>query len=781
MSNYVGQNLPRNDGWDKATGKGLFTLDVKVPGMLFAAVLRSPHAHARIVSIDTKAAEAVPGVYAVATHLNTTRKYFSTSAAMVTTAPGGEPVLDQQIFPEIVRYIGDEVAAVAAKTEEIARAALKLIKVEYEILPAVYDPMEAMKDGAPQVQPDFSKGGNICGGPIEFGLGDFAQGWKDGEVFAEISVTLPRVKQAQLETHGAVASYSNGLLEVICTSQTPHPTKMMLAYIFDMPESKVLVKNPPYVGGGFGVRIGISGKAEPIAAQLAMLAHKPVKYIYTREEDFLASDTRHGGYLFCRLAAKKDGTFVAMSTKAVLNTGAYATFGIELVGVTGACGTAGTYRIPNLHYLGYPVYTNQQTAGAFRGFGTPQGTMAVETAVDDIARQLEMDPVEIRKMNTVSTGDSWWFPFPVGSTALNQCIDAAAKSIDWQGKRGQVQTGRIRRGVGIAAGTHVSNAAPFCVDYNVIYLRIEGDGSLHVASGIPEIGPGSTTGLLQIAADVVGVPFASSHMEFGSTASTPFDIGSHATRTLYTVGHLLTKSGKVLKDQILDWTADFLNNNRAYIEANPKFASQGLTKSGWAAVDAGSLELDEGVIRGEQIEIPLSLIAYEAHIRGKQFVVSQSEVPPNSPPWHAHAAEVEVDMETGMIRVLKIAAAHDLGKAINPILVEGQIQGGVAMGVGYAIREEMTYVEEKGFYNSGYHKYMLPTIDMMPEMDTIIMESKDPSGPFGAKGIGECGLIPTAPAIVSAVEDAIGIRFYEIPMTPEKVLKRIKEVYGSDN
>lgn len=780
MSNYVGKNIPRNDGWDKVTGNGIFTHDVTMPGMLYTAVLRSPHAHARIVSIDTSEAEALPGVCAVATYKNTTKKYFSTSAAMVTTGPGAEPVLDQQIFSEIVRYIGDEVAAVAAKTEKIAKEALKFIKVEYEVLDAVYDPIDAMKDGAVKVQPDFSHGENICGHPVEFGIGDFEEGWKEGEVFSEVNIVLPRVKQAQLETHAAVASYKNGNLKVISTNQTPHPTKMMMAYIFDLPESKVIVENPPYVGGGFGVRIGISGMAEPIAAQLSMLTKKPVKYVYTREEDFLTSDTRHGGYINCRLAAKKDGTFVAIDTKAILNTGAYATFGVELAGVTGACGTAGTYRIPNLHYIGYPIYTNQQTAGAMRGFGTPQGTLAVETAVDDIAKQLNMDPIEIRKMNTTKPGDKWWFPFPVGTTALNDCIDAAAKSVGWKEKRGKKQTGKIRRGVGVAAGTHVSNAAPFCVDYNAIYFRVEGDGTLHVASGMPEIGPGSTTATLQIAADVVGVPLDTIHMEFGSTASSPFDIGSHASRTLYTVGYIMTKVGKELKDDILNWTADFINNNREYIEASPKIQSEKMTESGWATVEPGSLNMDEGIISGENIEIPLSVVAYEAHIRGKQFVASKSEAPPNRLPWHAHAAEVEVDMETGMIRVLKLAAAHDLGKAINPILVEGQIEGGVAMGIGYALHEEMTYIEGKGFYNKGFHKYMLPTFDVMPEIDSIILESKDDMGPFGAKGIGECGLVPTAPAITAAVEDAIGIRFYEIPMTPEKVLKKIKEVYGSE-
>lgn len=780
MSKYVGQSIPRNDGWDKVTGNGMFTHDVKVPGMLYAAVLRSPYAHAKIVSIDTSEAEALPGVYSVATYENTTRNLFSTSAAMVTTPTGHEPVLDQHIFPEIVRYIGDEVAAVAAKTEKIALDALKYIKVEYEIIDAVYDPIEAMKEGSPQVQPEFSPGNNICGGPVEFGMGNFEDGWKQGEVFSEVTVTLPRVKQAQLETHSAVATYNNGYLKITSTTQTPHPTKMMLARIFDIPESKIVVENPPYVGGGFGVRIGMSGKAELIAAQLSMLANKPVKYTYSREEDFLASDTRHGGYITCRLAAKKDGTFVAIDTKAILNTGAYATMGIDLAGVTGACGTAGTYRIPNLHYVGYPVYTNQQTAGAFRGFGTPQGTMAVETAVDEIAKQLNMDPIEIRKKNITKTGDNWWFPFPVGTTDLDKCIDAAAESIGWKEKREKEQTGNIRRGVGIAAGTHVSNAAPFCVDYNSIYLRLEGDGTLHVASGMPEIGPGSTTGTLQIAADVVGVPMNTIRMEFGSTATSPFDIGSHASRTLYTVGHLITKVGKELKEDVLKWTIDFINDNRSYIESSKKIQSQRMIDSGWPTLEAGSLNMNEGIISGDSIDIPLSVITYEAHLRGKQFVASKSDAPPNSLPWHAHAAEVEVDMETGIVKVLKIAAAHDLGKAINPILVEGQIEGGVLMGVGYAIYEEMTYVENKGFYNKGFHKYMLPTFDVMPEIDSIILESGDLNGPFGAKGIGECSIVPTAPAIAAAVEDAIGIRFHEIPLTPGRVLKKIKEVYGTD-
>lgn len=750
----VGKNIPRNDGYDKATGRGIYTHDIFLPRMLYTKVLRSPYAHAMVTSIDISEAEAMPGVRAVSTFLNTTMKLFNTSATMVTTNPGVEPVKDQTIFTGEPKYIGDEIAAVAADTEAIAEEAIKRIKVEYEVLPAVMDPLEAIKEDALDVHPGLCEQKNICGEPVEILFGEPEKGFAEADLVVEASVTLPRVKQAQMETHAAVASYkADGTLEVYSTTQTPHPTKMILAYTFDLPESKVWVKNPPYVGGGFGVRIGISGKAELIASALSIRCHRPVKYVYTREEDFIASDTRHGGYLKGRLGVKKDGTFVALDTTAWLNTGAYATFGVELLGVCGACGTAGTYHVPNLHYSGYPVYTHQETAGAFRGFGTPQGTFLVETLVDAAAKKLGMDPVKLRLMNTMREDDQNWFPFSVGSIGLNECLEKAAKEIGWEEKRNEKKSGVIRRGVGIACGTHVSNAAPFCVDYNTATLRIEQDGSMLVSTGIPEIGPGSTTALLQVAADVMGIPFDRITMQYGDTKAGPFDIGSHATRTLYTVSQVIDKAGTELKQDILNYAAQFLE------------------------VEASSLSLEDGVISGGGKSITLSKLAYEGHLRGKQFIASANLVPPNSLPWYAQTAEVEVDMETGVVKVLKVAAAHDVGKVVNPRLAEGQIEGGVLQGVGYACREEMTYVDNKGFYNDGFHKYMLPTADDYPEIVSILVESKDPKGIFGIKGIGEVGVCPTAPAIVSAVENATGIRFYEIPMTPGRVLAKIKEAY----
>lgn len=751
---YIGKSIPRVDAWDKVTGRGIFTHDVTLPRMLYAKVLRSPHAHARIVSIDTTEAEALPGVIAVGTYLNTTNKLFNSSNDQALTMPPHDPTMDMKVFTDEPRYIGDEVAGVAAVTEEIAEQAISLIKVEYELLPAVFDPLEALKDDAPMVQPTYVRK-NVIGEPLVFNMGDMGKGWAEADIVSETKVFISRLKHAQLETQAALADYKDdGTLSVCSATQAPHVALMILSHLFEIPESMIQVHNPPYVGGGFGSRCGLCGKAEVITTALSMLAHRPVKMVYSRDEDFTCSDSRHGGYLTARLGAKKDGTFTALEVKAHLNIGAYATYSMDVIGVLGSCGAAATYYVPNFFYEGNGVYTNQMPAGAFRGFGTPQGTFVVETAVDDMAKKLGMDPVELRKKNTTKVGDPWFFPYPVGSTGLDECIDKAAADIGWTEKRGKQKNGNIRRGVGIAAGSHVSNAWPFCVDYSSVNARIESDGSLYIAVSIPEIGPGSTTGLTQIAAEVVGVDINNVRIKFGDTDAAPFDAGTHATRTLYTVGKVISIAGNDLKEQMLAYAAEQLE------------------------VEKDKLNIEMGVIKGSGKEMTLRELAYGAHRNSKRFLSTISQSIPNSPTWVAHAAEVEVDMETGMVKVLKMSCAHDVGRAINPLLVVGQIEGGAVMGIGGTTREEMTYVDGEGFYNAGYHKYMLPTAGDIPEIVPIIVESSDPVGPFNAKGVGECAAIPTGAAIVSAVEDATGIRYLELPLTPGRVLAKIKEIYG---
>lgn len=769
--NVVGHSVRRLDAVEKATGTAGFTSDMKLPGMLYGKVLRSPHAHARIVSIDTSEAEKLPGVKAVATHKNTPRELFNTSATMTFTVPPMVPVLDQYIFDNMVRYVGDEVAAVAATSEKIAEAALKLIKVEYELLPAVFDPLEAMTPEAPVIHESHKK--NIPGGEvIQIPYGDMEKGFAESDLIIEKTFKVPVQKQAQMETQAAVAQVGlDGKMTVWSTTQTPHPTKMILAKIFSVPESKIRVLNPPYIGGGFGVRIGLSAKAEPIAAALSMLAKKPVKVVYTRKEDFIASDTRHAGYVTVKLGAKKDGAFHAMHLKAILNGGAYCSFSCETPGVLGCMGLA-VYRIPNMLYYGHSVYTNTTPSGAMRGFGNPQAMYPIESVVDMMAEQLGMDPLELRLKNIMQAGDPWPLPYKCSSTGLAECIEKGARSIGWE-KRGKLnQPGAKKlRGIGVGVGTHCSNAWPWCGDYDNAYISVQQDGSIHLATGVPDMGTGTSTSLPQIAAEVMGVGLDKVSITFADTASTPFTIGSHASRTLYAAGTAVVEAARDARKQVLEYAGDLLKVAPERLELRNSV----INVAGHAVGDdcSGSGVCLTG--ESERKSITLKELAYAAHLRNKQFIGIGRIVPDNAPPWHAHFAEVEVDTELGQVRVIKVAAVHDVGKAINPMIVEGQIEGGVLMGIGYALSEEIKYDEKGKQLHDSFHKYMLATADDTPEIDVMIVEANDPTGPFGAKGVGETGLVPTAAAIANAVYDATGIRFFEIPLTEEKVYRALQE------
>lgn len=778
--NFIGQSVSRRDGVDKVTGRGLFTSDVHLAGMVHAKVLRSPHPHARIKSIDVSAAVAMQGVRAVATHENTSTNLYNASVPMFTTVPGQEQILDQRIFDSVVRYVGDEVAAVAADTPEIAEAAVRAIKVEYELLPFVLDPYEAMKPGSPPLHPDkpevTPEGHNITGeitripwgisGPGPEGQAELDAAFTACDLVIEETFRVPIVKQVQLETMCAVAKFAgDGSLKVWSTTQTPHPSRYILASIFDMPASKVQVLSPPYVGGGFGVRIGLSAKAEPIAVALAKLSGRPVKMSFTREEDFSSTDTRHGGFVKVRLGAMKDGTFKALDLNIVLATGAYCSFGVELPAVAGAMGLA-IYDIPHKRYIGHSVYTNQTPAGAFRGFGNPQSNFAIEAVVDMMAEQLGLNPYDLRLKNISKAGEPWFLPYPCSSSELAACMEKAGASIGWD-KRGTFDnSGPIKRGLGMAVGTHVSNAWPFCVDFDNAYATVQVDGSLHVAAGVPDIGTGSSTSLSQIAAEAFGTHLEQIHFVYADTDSTPFTIGSHASRTLYAMGLAVKAAAEDAKGKILDYAADILKKAPGDLELRAGIISvRGRTPSEpvlLAEVEAG---------RGNAFK--LGELCYHAHIRNKQFLGVGSIVPPNSPPWHACFADVLVDTETGQVKVNKLASAHDVGFAVNPLIVEGQIEGGVVQGLGYALTEEITYSQAGHQNNESMHTYMVPTFNDIPEIDSIIVASSDPQGPYGAKGAGECSLVCPGSALANAVSNALGLRVKEIPMTPERVLNLI--------
>ncbi len=750
----VGKNIRKLDAIEKAMGAATFTTDIKLPGMLYGKVLRSPYPHARIVKIDTSKAEALPGVKAVATYLNTPRVKFNTSATSTFTIPPLQPVEDQYVFDSVVRYVGDEVAAVAATSKKVAEEALELIEVEYELLPTVFDPLEAMKEEAPSLH-HCEAGKNVPGEKIHIEMGDIELGFAEADYVFEHTFKLPVQKQAQMETQAAVAQVSvDGKVTVWSTTQTPHPSRRILATIFGLPYSKVRVLNPPYIGGGFGVRIGLSAKAEPIALALAMLAKQPVKVVYDRKEDFIASDTRHSGYVTVKTGVKKDGTFTARKIMGILNSGAYCSWSAETPGVLGAMGLS-IYYCPNQMYDGHSVYTNTTPAGAMRGFGNPQGMFAVDSQVDIIAEALRMDPMEIRRKNIMRPGLSWVLPYPCQSSGLEECMDLGAKAIVWdqRGKQNQ-DSDTIRRGIGMAIGTHVSNAWPFCGDYSNAYVTVQQDGSIQVASGVPDMGTGTITTLSQMAAEVMGIAFGQVGITFADTESTPFEIGSHASRTCYASGTAVVAAAQDARKQVFEYAANMLE------------------------VTPGELDIENGIIYStltQEKNISLGQVAMEAHLRGQQFIGVGRIIPQNAPPYLAHFAEVEVDTETGKVRVTKMVAAHDVGKAIHPLIVEGQLEGGLAMGIGYALSEEIKYDDRGRQLNNGFHKYMLPTAMDIPELEAIIVEAEDPTGPFGAKGVGETGLVATAAAIANAVYDAIGIRFFEIPLTEERVYRALKE------
>ena len=772
---YVGKNVLRRDGVDKTTGRGLFTTDMFLPGMLFAKVLRSPHPHARIVSIDTSEAEKLPGVKAVMSHKNGPKNLFNASVPMFLTIPQLERVLDQYLFDDVVRYVGDEVAAVAATSEAIAAKALELIKVEYELLPAVFDPLEALKPEAPELHAGKGctpEGKNIPGEIVKIPYHDVEKGLAESDVIIEETYKLPVQKQVQMETQASVAQVDgNGDVTVWSTSQTPHPSRAILGKIFDIPASKIRVLAPPYVGGGFGVRIGLSAKAEPIAMGLALLAKKPVKLIYTRKEDFIASDTRHPGYVTIKLGAKKDGTFQALDMKAVLGTGAYCSFGAELPGVCGAM-TLAIYRIPHQRYHGHSVYTNTTSCGAMRGFGNPQGNYAMEQTVDLMAEKLGMDPLELRRKNIMKAGDPWCLPYACGTTELAECMRQGAESIGWDRRGTFNEPGATKlRGLGMAVGTHVSNAWPFCVDYDNAYVTIQPDGSAHVASGVPDIGTGTSTSLVQIAAETLGLDMEHISLTYGDTLGTPFDIGSHASRTCYAAGTAIKAAAEDARRQVLEYAAGFFNIAPEHLQIH-KGVITPVTSSMDECSGSGLCQLEE-VKEGKGNTVTLEELSYHAHVRNKQFIGVGRIVPPNAPPWHACFADVEVDTRTGQVRVIKLAAAHDVGRAINPMIVEGQIEGGAAQGIGYALSEEITYNDKGRQQQYSMHNSMLPTAEDMPEIHSIIVESSDPTGPFGAKGAGECSLVCPASAIANAVANATGHRFKQLPMTPERVFKAL--------
>ncbi|MDN5362489.1 MAG: hypothetical protein PWP70_1536 [Moorella sp. (in: firmicutes)] len=738
----VGKPTPLKDAAAKATGRLTYVGDMELPHMLHGKILFSPVPHARIKSIDTSAAEALPGVRAVATYLNSPRVAYNSALRY----SGHNIPRNEYIFDEKVRFIGDRVAAVAADDEETAARALKLIKVEYEELPAVFDPEEALKPGAPEIHP----GGNLAA-TVKAEAGDVAGAMATADLVFTDRITTPRVTHAAIELHACLAEYSNGKLTVWSANQNIFATRLILAEVLGLPLNKVRVIKPP-VGGAFGGKL--EAVLEPVAALLALKTGRPVRLELTRREVMVSTRTRYAAVFYLKTGLKRDGTIVAQEIKAVMDKGAYATSALN---VTSAMNDKAfkLYRIPNLRITALPVYTNNPIGGAMRGYGSPQLMAAREMHLDHIARALGRDPVDFRRQNLVRPGDiNPRFNKTLGNCRPLDCLEEGAARFGWEEKRRRPKdTGRYRRGIGVASGNHGTGVFGVHVDLTTVALKMNEDGSCTLFTGNQDLGQGSSTALSLIAAEVLGLELDQVEVVEADTELTSWDVGTYASRVTWVGGNAAKKAAEKVREQLLEEAARLLAEPAGELELGGGYVY--VRKNPVKRVSLGEI-----VIAAQQGPDQREIKAYESY---------HSVFGPGS--YAADFAEVEVDTETGAVRVLNFVAAHDVGRAINPLQVAGQIEGGIQMGLGYGLSEELQIDPATGrVLNPSLKKYHLFKAADMPHIDVILVEKGEEHGPFGAKSIGEAATVAVAPAVVNAVADALGLEFNDLPVTPEKIL-----------
>ena len=758
----VGISIRRIDGTEKVAGQALYTGDLRLPGMAIAKVLRSPVAHARIRGIDATKARAVPGVLAVLTrdNLNVASNAF------------GAYVRDQQILAtERVRYVGDMLAAVAAIDDAVAAEAVKLIEVDYDELPAVYNVEEALADEAPLVHeklenrkdPGYGRGGthivhersNICF-HFRHERGDVDSGFREADQIFEDSFYFPSAQHYPMEPHICVAQFEGDVLTVWSATQSPFPVRQELARVFGLPFSAVRVI-VPYVGGGYGAKSGI--KTEGIAACLSRMIGRPVKLAFGADETF-KTICQPRAKITLKTGVKKDGTFVARRCDVYLNGGAYANSGPSVTEKAGYR-AHGPYRIPHVLTNAYSVYTNTVPAGAFRGFGGPQVAFAYESHIDMIAERLGVDPFELRMKNLLDQGEN----FSPGDTPIDCDLKAGlknvAQAIGWDARpNGQKNSGSKKIGIGIATamkdggGTNKpANAA----------VTIFNDGSVLLSTGSVEIGQGMRTAFLQVVAEELSVPLEKVRVAALDTHYTPFDKGTNASSATSIMGQAVQKAARDARRQFLEAASAVLKAPVGEVGLENGLAVYGEQKVSFREIMQSYFRDSEGEIRG----------------RGYFKVGKDENVPLGypSPFWEIGlgAAEVEVDTETGEVKVLRYVSLTDAGKMIHPLQCHAQDEGAAVFGLGQALFEDLVY-QGGELINGSLIDYRLPRFDdVPPAFKTFIMEGGGGPGPYGAKGMGEGGILPVAPAVANAVFAAVGKRLQAVPLTPGIVWEAINK------
>jgi putative selenate reductase molybdopterin-binding subunit len=755
---FIGKDIPRVDAIDKATGNAKFTVDLSFPNMLYAKLLRSPLPHGKILNIDTRRAEKLPGVKAVITGKDTPYVF-------------GVSHFDQTpLQTEKVRHVGDAVAAVAAIDVDIAEEALRLIRVDYEPLPAVFDAVEAMQPGAPVIHEGKER--NIAA-HASYDVGDVEKAFQKSDHVFEDHFETQRVAHVCPEPHNCIAVWdSSGKLTFYYCSQAPDLSRLQLAKAFGIPESKVRVFTHN-VGGGFGSRATSKFSMDFAAIVLARKTGRPVKIEYTRDEEFVYATFRNKFIMDVKTGVKKDGMILGRQITTISDTGAYCDYGPVNVNVGGAMAGC-LYRFMNYKFDGYSVYTNLPYGGAMRGLGNPNVHYAMETQISMIADRLGIDPLEMRLKNAVHTGDETASGAILKSCGLTECLEAVAEKIRWREKRANPKP---NRGIGIACGVHFTGvrlSPGIDADFAGANLIVNDDGSVNLATSCTEIGSGSNTVYAQMAAEVLGIEPNKINVVFGDTENCPMGWGSRASRNTAVGGMAVKLAAEDARKQILNAAAEKMGippdnvdmeldikKGMVYVKRTP---SQGMTIADVVKFNRYRKN-GQAIMAKAHWDAP-SELADKVTGRGN-FSSAFS--------FGAKAIEVEVDPGTGKVSVLKVVAAQDVGAAINPLGINCQIEGGVHMGLGYALMEELVLDQKGKVVNDHLIDYKTLTPLDMPPIESIIVESNDPIGPFGAKGVGEMATIGTPEAVSAAVHDAAGVWVTDLPLTSEKVWMALKK------
>ena len=750
----LGTNMPRMGGVERVVGKGIYGIDLNLPDALHGGVLRSEHAHARIVRIDTDAARALPGVRAVVT------------AADAPDVRYGRSCIDRYILArDRVRYMGDPVAAVAADSPALVREALRKIEVVYEPLPVVVDPEAAMEPSAPTIHedmplprnlPEGADVKNVCGYAL-VDMGDAEKAMAEADVVVEEAYETRMIHPQYLEPRIAAARpEEDGRITVWANAQAPFPVRTEVASLLGLPLNRVRVISTD-IGGGFGGKgSGVTSSAglEPVCALLALTAGQPVMIVLDKAEETVSTTIRSGAKMWIKSGVRKDGTLVARQGKVVYDAGGYSGFGNQ---AGGRCTqmVGGWYRVPNVRMEGYTVYTNKQVCGPVRGPGGPQAAFALESHMDSIAARLGMDPIEFRLKNAPQAGDGIVGVPKLRDSSLGETLRIAAEKIGW----GKVEL-KENQGIGFATGAWIEGAGPG----GGAVVKVNEDGSATVHIGKVDYGTAARFGIPMIVAEELGIPTDDVTVLNVDTDASPWDAGTVGSRSMLVSGNAVKLAAEDARNQLLRMAA-------SQLEASPE-----------------DLEVRDRQIRVKGTpsrSVPLASVATAAHneigdVIGRGYFDSKASQADerargSSQPFTTHAALVEVDTDTGNVKVLKYVAVHDVGFVVHPKAVDGQIEGAAAMSLGQALCEQVVHDDLGRTLNPTFVDYLMPTVNMLPRIEAVTVPGYPGAGPYGTKGAGEIGSVPPMACIANAIRNATGVRIHKLPLSPENVLRALRE------